>query len=271
MKAPSQDQSLGNKSYFFPSLTIPNSWQRVVLLPIPHRLKVLATNGTSALSTHKTKVLKSYFFPFTQPRPKSWQQSVLLPIPHKTKVLATNRTCSQSSQSQDQSLGSKSYFVSLLTRPKSWQPSYLFPFLNSSQDERLGNKPCLFPFPNRPKSLQHIVLLPILRKPFRRPKYWQIIPSHSVLPIHHKIKVLATNRTSSHSSQDQSLGNKSYFLPFLTDKRLGSRSYFFPFLTGPKSVEQNVFVRSSITLDRRPQSWQQIGLLPRLWSLVLVL
>ena len=114
----SQDQNLGNKSYVFPFLTRPKSRQQIVLLPIPHKTKISATNRTSSHSSQDQNLgNKSYVFPFLT-RPKSRQQVVLLPIPHRTKILATNRTSSRSSQetvclliphTQDQHLGNKSY------------------------------------------------------------------------------------------------------------------------------------------------------------------
>ena len=266
LPVPRKAQSLGNKSYFFPFLARPKSWQQIGFLQIPHMTQNLGNT--------------SYFFPFLA-RPRVL--ATLLPIPCKTKVLATNRissNCSRDTKSWQQ--------IVLLLVPRKAQ-GLGHTSSHSLQDQNLDNKADFCPFPTRPLG------------GFNPNNFNEGLRGLARIP--RKTKVLATNRISSNCPHDtkswqqiillpiprkaQSLGNKSYFFPFLArpkswqqigflqiphmTQNLGNTSYFFPFLARPRVLATLLPIpcktkvlatnRISSNCSRDTKSWQQIVLL----------
>ena len=239
-------QITGNKSYFLPCLTqIPaNHGQQIVLLAMSHAYtsKSQLTNRTSAMShadTSKSQATnrtschvphryqqitgnKSYILPcLTQIPANLRQQIVLLAMSHAdaSKSQATNRTSCHASHRYQQISGNKSYILPCLTQipanhrqqialldmsdadtSKSQATNRTSCHVRRRYQQITGNKtyfsPCLTQIPANHR--QQIVLLAM---------------SHTDTS-----KSQATNRTSCHVSRryQQITGNKSYFLPCLT-------------------------------------------------------
>ena len=248
-------QITGNKSYFLPCLTqIPaNHRQQIVLLamsqiPANHRQQIVllamshadtsksqATNRTSCHVSRRYQQItgnKSYFLPcLTQVPANHRQQIVLLAMSHAdtSKSQATNRTSCHVSRRYQQITGNKSYFlpclrqqIVLLAMPhtdtsKSQTTSRTSCHVSRGYQQITGNKsyflPCLMQIPANHR--QQIIFLAM---------------SHADTS-----KSQATNRTSCHVScrYQQITGNKSYFLPCLTQIPANHRhrSYFLPCLT----------------------------------------
>ena len=222
-------QITGNKSYFLPCLThIPaNLRQQIVLLAMSHAhtSKSQATNRTSCHVSRRYQQItgnKSYFLPcLTQIPANHRQQIVLLAMSHAntSKSQATNRTSCHVSRRYQQITGNKSYFLPCLTQipanhrqqivllamshadtSKSQATNRTSCHVSRRYQQITGNKsyflPCLMQIPANHR--QQIVLLAM---------------SHADTS-----KSQATNRTSCHVSRryQQITGNKSYFLPCLT-------------------------------------------------------
>ena len=222
-------QITGNKSYFLPCLTqIPaNHSQQIVLLAMSHTdtSESQATNRTSCHVSRRYQQIagnKSYFFPcLTQMPANHRQQIVLLAMSHAdtSKSQATNRTSCHVSRRYQQITGNKSYFLPYLKQipanhrqqtvllamshadtSKSQATNRTSCHVSCRYQQITGNKsyflPCLTQIPANHR--QQIALLAM---------------SHT-----NTSKSQATNRTSCHVSHkyQQITGNKSYFLPCLT-------------------------------------------------------
>ena len=166
------------------------------------------TNRTSCHVSHRYQQItgnKSYFLPcLTQIPADHRQQTVLLAMSHTdtSKSQATNRISCHVSRRYQQITGNKPYFLPCLTQiPANHRQQIVLLAMSHTDTSKItGNKsyflPCLTQIPANHR--QQIVLL---------------VMSHA-----HTSKSQATNRTSCHVSRryQQITGNKSYFLPCLT-------------------------------------------------------
>ena len=239
-------QITGNKSYFLPCLTqiLANHRQQIVLLAMSHAdtSKSLATNRTSCHVSHRYQQItgnKSYFLPcLTQIPANHRQQIVLLAMSHAdtSKSQATNRTSCHGSRRYQQITGNQSYFLPCLAQ------------IPANHRQKSYFLPCLTQIPANHS--QQIVLLAMSHADTSKSqatnrischvsrRYQQItgnksyfLPCLMQIPANHRQQIVllamsradssksqATNRTSCHVSRryQQITGNKSYFLPCLT-------------------------------------------------------
>ena len=199
-------QITANKSYFLPCLTqIPaNHKQQIVLLAMSHADK------------------KPYFLPYlTQISAKIRQQNILLAMSHTdtSKSQVTNRTSCRVSRRYQQITGNKSYFLPCLTQIPANHRQQIVLLAMSHTDiskSRATNRTSC----HVSRRYQQITG----NKSYFLPCLTQIPANHSqqivLLAMSHAdtSKSQATNRTSCHVSRryQQITGNKSYFLPCLT-------------------------------------------------------
>ena len=239
-------QITGNKSYFLPCLTqIPaNHRQQIVLLAMSHAdtSKSQATNRTSCHVSRRYQQItgnKSYFLPcLTQIPANHRQQIVLLAMSHTdtSKSQATNRTSCRVSRRYQQITGNISYFLPCLTQiPANHRQQIVLLAMSHADSSKsqatnrtschvsrryqqiTGNKsyflPCLMQIPANHR--QQIVLLAMSHADTSKSHATHRTSCH-VSRRYRKLQ--ATNRTSCHVSRryQQITGNKSYFLPCLT-------------------------------------------------------
>ena len=240
-------QITGNISYFLPCpMQIPaNHRQQIVLLAMSHAdtSKSQATNRPSCHVSHRYQQItgnKSYFLPcLTQIPVNHRQQIVLLAMSHTdtSKSQATNRTSCHVSRRYQQITGNKSYFLPCLTQIPANHRQQIVHLAMSHADASKSQAT------NRPschvsRRYQQITG----DKSYFLPCLTQIPANHRQQIVHLAMshadssKSQATNRTSCHASHryQQITGNKSYFLPCLTQipaNHTGNKSYFLPCLT----------------------------------------
>ena len=219
----------GNKSYMLPCLTeIPaNHRQQIVYLTMHHTdtSKSQATNCKSCHASHRYKQItgnKSYILPcLTQIPATHRQQIVNLAMPHTdtSKSQATNRESCHASHRYQQITGNKSYILPCLTQIPANHRQQIVHLAMPHTDT------CKPQATNRTSyHASHRYQQITGDKAFILPCLTQIITNHRQQIVHlampHKdtINKQATNRTSCHASHryQQITGNKSYFLPCLT-------------------------------------------------------
>ena len=220
-------QISGNKSYFWPCLTqIPaNHRQQFVHLAMPNtNSKAWAANRTSCHVSHRYQRItgnKSYFLPcLTQIPANHRQQNVHLTMPHAdtSKSQATNRTSCHISRRYQQITGNKSYFLPCLRQiPANHRQQIILLALShadTSESQALNPTSCHVSRRYQQITGNKSYILPCLTQipANHRQQIAPLTMSHTDTS-----KSQATNRTSYHVSRRcQQIGNKSYFLPCLT-------------------------------------------------------
>ena len=278
-------QITGNKSYFLPCLTqipanhgqqivpflpcltqIPaNHRQQIVLLAMSHAdtSKSQATNCTSCHVSRRFQQIsgnKSYFLPcLTQIPANRRQQVVLLAMSHAdtSKSQATNRTSCHVSRKYQQISGNKSYFLTCLTQiPANHRQQIVLltmPHADTSKSQATNRTSC-----HVSRRYQQITG----NKSYFLPRLTQIPANHRqqivLLAISHPdtSKSQATNRTSCHVScrYQQITGNKSYFLPCLTQIPANHRQQIVLLaMSHADTSKSQAIIRTSCHVSRRYQ------------------
>ena len=263
-------QMTGDKSYFLPCLTqIPaNLRQQIVHLAMSHTdsSKSQATNRTSCHVSRRYQqitVNKSYFLPcLTQIPANHRQQIVHLAMSHAdtSKSQATNRTSCHVSRRYQQITGNKSYILPCLTQTPAnhRQQTVLLAMshADTSKSQARIRTSCHVSHRYQPITGDKSYFLPCLT---------QIPANHRQQIVHLAMshadtsKSQATNRTSCHVSRScqQITGNKSYFLPCLTQIPANHRQQVVYLATPHTDISKSQATnRTSCHVPRR---YQQIA------------